>query len=168
MTASAAESALGDAGAAFRALRRGVTRSRGFSLHLCGCDSPATRDQFIDHLAASLPAVAVNRFELPDGDENLLDGVVRTLADGPPGPVMVLGLERALTDSERAHRLLSGLNLSRVEWPIRVPHPVVFWVPRCFLGDLTRGAPDFFDWRSDCIEVPELDRAGFRPLAGRD
>ena len=58
--------------------------------------------------------------------------------------------------------------LGRTEWPWRVPHPVVFWLPRRLVGALTRGAPDFFDWRSDTIEVAELSSVALRPLAVRD
>jgi hypothetical protein len=168
LSASVAESALERAAAAFRALRRGITRSRGFSLHLCICDAPATRDRFIADLADSLPALDLIRFEVPDGDDDLLEGVVRALTGNRSGPVMIVGIERALADPARAPGLLSGLNLGRTEWPWRVPHPVVFWLPRRLVGALTRGAPDFFDWRSDTIEVPELSSVALRPLAVRD
>ncbi len=168
LSASVAESAVEQAGEAFRALRRGIVRSRGFSLHICACDAPASRDQFIANLAASMPAVTLHRVELAGTDDDALDAVVKVLENGSPGPVMVVGTERALADDAHAQRLLSGLNLRRAEWPARVPHPVIFWLPRRFLGLLTIGAPDFFDWRSDTIEFPELSSDDVRPLAHRD
>jgi hypothetical protein len=81
---------------------------------------------------------------------------------------MVVGVEGALGDDAHAQRLLGSLNLRRAEWPARVPHAVVFWVPRRFLGALTAGAPDFFDWRSDTISFPELTTVEIRPLAHQD
>jgi hypothetical protein len=168
LSASVAESAVEQAGEAFRALRRGIARSRGFSLHVCTCDAPASRDQFIANLAASMPTMTVHRVGLADSDVDVLEAVAQVLADGPPGPVMVLGSEAALADAAHAQSFLSGLNLRRVEWPVRIPYPVVFWVPRRFLGALTSGAPDFFDWRSDTIEFPEVGTGAVRSLAPRD
>ncbi|MBL8540129.1 MAG: tetratricopeptide repeat protein, partial [Betaproteobacteria bacterium] len=156
------------AGEAFRALRRGIARSRGFSLFVCTCDAPASRDQFIANLSASMPAVTLHRVALSDADDDVLDAVVKALADGPPGPVMVVGVEGALADDAHAQRLLGALNLRRAEWPLHVPEAVVFWLPRRFLGTLTTGAPDFFDWRSDTIAFPELTTVEIRPLARRD
>jgi hypothetical protein len=168
LIASAADNPLAEAGAAFSALRRGIVRSRGFSLHLCTCDAPTTRDRLIDNLAASLPALTVHRVQLPDpADQEPLEAVAAATATAP-GPVMVVGLEALLADGEQAERLLSALNLSRGDWPTRVPHPVVFWLPRRLLGRLTAGAPDFFDWRSDTLDFPELAEAQVRPFAARE
>ena len=115
-----------------------------------------------------MPAVTLYRVELSDADDDVLDAVVKKWADGPPGPVMVVGVEGALGDDAHAQRLLGSLNLRRAEWPARVPHAVVFWVPRRLLGALTAGAPDFFDWRSDTISFPELTTVEIRPLARQD
>ncbi|MFO1205937.1 MAG: tetratricopeptide repeat protein [Burkholderiales bacterium] len=168
MSASIPESPIEQAGEAFRALRRGIVRSRGFSLFVCTCDAPASRDQFIANLSASMPSVTLHRVDLSDANDDVLDAVVKALADGPPGPVMVVGVEGALADDAHSQRLLGTLNLRRAEWPLRVPEAVVFWLPRRFLGALTRGAPDFFDWRSDTIAFPELTTVEIRPLARRD
>ena len=168
MSVSAASSRAEQAGEAFRALRRGLCRSHGFSLHLCVCDSPAARDELIANLAASMPAVPLHRVEIKDQDDDILDRVQQATADEPFGAVMVVGLDRALDHFDLARRLLDGLNLRRAEWPRVVPQPVAFWVARGHLGALTRGAPDFFDWRSDTIEFPELARAEILPLANRE
>jgi tetratricopeptide (TPR) repeat protein len=168
LNASIAESAVEQAGESFRALRRGITRSRGFSLHVCMCDSPATRDQLIRNLAASMPAVPIHRYELVDTDDDVLEATATVLADVTPGPVMVVGVERVLGDDAHTQRFLSVLNLRRGEWPTRIPYPVVFWLSRRLLGRLTGGAPDFFDWRSDTIEFPELSSVESRPFATRE
>jgi tetratricopeptide (TPR) repeat protein len=168
LSASVAEHAVEQAGEAFRALRRGITRSRGFSLHVCTCDAPASRDQFIANLAASMPAVSVHRVNLTKADADVLDAVATVLADASPGPVMVVGCEDVLADAAQAQHFLSSLNLRRVEWPARIACPVVFWVPRRLLGILTSGAPDFFDWRSDTIAFPEIGTGEALSFAPRD
>ncbi len=166
MNASANPDPVEQAGDAFRALRRAIVRSRGFSLQVCTCDAPATRDQLIDNLAASLPALTLHRIELPDPAEQ--DPLAAVAALAPPGPVMIVGLECLLADEARAERLLSALNLSRGDWPLRLSAPVVVWLPRRLMGRLTAGAPDFFDWRGDSLDFPELTSDQTRPFAVRD
>jgi len=166
LNASANPSPVELAGDAFRALRRAIVRSRGFSLLLCTCDAPATRDALIANLAASLPGLALHRIQLPDpAEQEPLEAVA---ALQPPGPVMIVGLEPLLADEDRAERLLTALNLSRGDWPSRVPVPVVVWIPRRLLALLTADAPDFFDWRSDILDFPELTADQARPFAVRD
>ncbi|TCT22726.1 hypothetical protein [Thiobaca trueperi] len=166
MNASANPDPVEQAGDAFRALRRAIVRSRGFSLQVCTCDAPATRDQLIDNLAASLPALTLHRIALPDPAEQ--DPLAAVAALAPPGPVMIVGLECLLADEARAERLLSALNLSRGDWPLRLSAPVVVWLPRRLMGRLTAGAPDFFDWRGDSLDFPELTTGQARPFAVRD
>ncbi|HNC81306.1 MAG TPA: hypothetical protein PLP92_17385, partial [Rhodocyclaceae bacterium] len=163
-----ADSPLEAAGNAFRALRRSLLRSRGFAVLVCACDSLSNRDELIADLAASLPAVTLHRVDAGDGDCDLLARIVQEFADAPPGPVMILGLERVLADTQAAERMLAALNLSRAEWPTRIAQPVVFWLPRRYLGRLTAGAPDFFDWRSDTLDFPELSAVQLRPFGQRE
>lgn len=167
MSASVAEPPIAGAGSALRALRRGITRSRGFSLHVCSFAGPGTRDRLIAELAASLPTRRIHRLDPSTLDDDLLVAADR-LVEATPGPVMIVGVEQVLAAPQGADAFLSQLNLQRGEWPRRVPHPVVFWVPRPLLGRLTRGAPDFFDWRSDTLDFPDLTEHQFRPFSQRD
>lgn len=156
-----------NAGEAFRALRRGLNRSRGFALFVCTCDAVVSRDDYIDRLESSMPGVSFQRIKLTEGTEDLLEIVSQRLANGAAGPLMIVGLEQVL-DGAGAQGFLSALNLRRSEWPQRVPHPVVFWLPRRLLGVLTSAAPDFFDWRSDTFHFPELTVIEAMPLAQRE
>jgi tetratricopeptide (TPR) repeat protein len=168
MSDSDQASKLAEVAAAFRALRRGITRGRGFSLYLCACNAPPARDKLIEQLAVSLPESMVHRHEPIAGEDDLLETVAGLLADGDPGPVMIVGLEQVLAEPDWAERFLSALNLRRSEWPARVPYPVAFWLPGHLLGRLTSGAPDFFDWRSDTLEFPEISIGQTRVFATRD
>jgi tetratricopeptide (TPR) repeat protein len=80
------------------------------------------------------------------------------------GPVMVLGLERAVPMGSDHAPILRTLNMERAEWPERLPRPVVFWIPEALLGALSRSAPDFMDWRSDTIYFPSQSEAVDREL----
>jgi tetratricopeptide (TPR) repeat protein len=164
----ASDPRLAQAGDALRALRRAITRSRGFALILCACDAPASRDELIHRLADSMPSATLHRIDLGDQDNDLLDTVAACCISATPGPAMITGAERMLDDPDLAPGFLQGLNLRRAEWPRQAPQPVVFWVPRRVLGQLTAGAPDFFDCRSDSIELPELTNLALRPFAERE
>ena len=168
LNVSEAESRAKAVGETFRALRRGLKRSRGFALYVAICNSLLTRDELIANLSASMPDKVVHRVVLTTKDEDVLAAVEKVIGKSTAGVVMVVGVEQLLADKVRAERLLAGLNLRRAEWPSRVCRPVVFWLPQRFLGDLMRGAPDFFDWRSDTLEFPELTTEQARPLASRE
>lgn len=168
LNVSEAESRAKAVGETFRALRRGLKRSRGFALYVAICNSLLTRDELIANLSASMPDKVVHRVVLTTKDEDVLAAVEKVIGKSTAGVVMVVGVEQLLADKVRAERLLAGLNLRRAEWPSRVCSPVVFWLPQRFLGDLMRGAPDFFDWRSDTLEFPELTTEQARPLASRE
>ncbi|NKN32516.1 tetratricopeptide repeat protein [Marichromatium bheemlicum] len=103
---------------------------------------------------------------MPDPDE--LEPIDAVAELSPPGPVMIVGLETQLVDEKRTERLSNALNLSRGDWPRRVPVAVVIWLPRRLLGRLTASAPDFFDWRSDTLDFPELTTDQTRTVAPRD
>lgn len=80
---------------------------------------------------------------------------------------MIVGLERSNPSAISEHPVLFALNLSRPEWPPRLPLPVVFWVPEYLLGLLEREAPDFMDWRSDTVFFPEPAEENLVPLDAR-
>jgi len=79
---------------------------------------------------------------------------------------MVVGLEAALDEGKEPSPILAALNVRRRDWP-ELGQPVVFWVPERVVGQLLRCAPDFFDWRSDTLFFPAVDRMELRPLGER-
>jgi tetratricopeptide (TPR) repeat protein len=109
----------------------------------------------IRHLAESMPGVRIDTVEMDETTVEPLDAVLAQLPTEGTGPVMVIGLEKAVSSTEPEHPVLFHLNLSRPEWPRKVPRPVVLWVPEYVLGFLGREAPDFLDWRSDTLHFPE-------------
>lgn len=109
----------------------------------------------IRHLADSMPGVRIDTVELDETTVEPLDAVMAQLPPEGAGPVMITGLEKAVSSAEPEHPVLFHLNLSRPEWPRKVPRPVVLWVPEYVLGFLGREAPDFLDWRSDTLHFPE-------------
>ena len=165
---SGAEAISDAAGDALRLLRRSLQRSRGFALLLCVCDLPTARNQFIARLGAAMPDVKLITIEAADPGQDLLEALAAHLTDARPRAFMVVVADALLADPASAQRFLDTLNLRRAEWPRRVPHPVAFWLPRRHLGEVTRGAPDFFDWRSDTIDFPEVPDTALRALGVRE
>ncbi len=92
---------------------------------------------------------------LDQGIESILLAVVERADPNGRGPLMVMGLERALDSTAKEHPILHGLNLSRPEWPKKLPRPVVFWLPEYALGIVGREAPDFADWQSGSHFFPD-------------
>lgn len=78
---------------------------------------------------------------------------------------MIIGLEEAVRSDQSEHPVLFNLNLSRPEWPRRLPRPIVLWVPEYVLALLGREAPDFLDWRSDTVYFLEPATLGMMPLS---
>jgi len=71
------------------------------------------------------------------------------------GPVFV-DLEQAATRDLDSHPMLRSLNAQRSDWQRRLRQPVALGLPECGLPLMAREAPDFLDWRSDTIVIPEL------------
>ena len=145
-----------------RALRRALARPDGFSLILAVCDNLELRDDLIELLNTTLPEPAPDTVRLSSTSWDVLAHVKRENGIVDRGPLFVVGLER-IFDSGQRDAFLGNLNLARSDWPEYAARPVVFWVPTWILGDLLRGAPDFFDWRSDTIFFPS-DRRVMRDL----
>ncbi len=95
-----------------------------------------------------VPARPIETIVLGPGIESILLSVVERADPNGRGPLMVMGLERALDSTAEYNLVLHGLNLSRPDWPKKLPRPVVFWVPAYALGIVGREAPDFADWQS--------------------
>ena len=165
---AATDTAAEVAGDALRLLRRSLQRSRGFALLLCVCELPTARNQFIAQLGAAMPDVELITIDAADPGQDLLEALAAHVTDARPRAFMVVVADALLADPASAQRFLDTLNLRRAEWPHRVPHPVAFWLPRRHLGEVTRGAPDFFDWRSDTIDFPEVPDTALRPLGIRE
>jgi len=122
----------------------------------------------ITNLAASMPAADIRCVQLEPDDTDVLSAAQSAIGDERPAALMIIGVERLLADPSHAAAVCSDLNLRRTEWLQRVPVPVALWVPKRFAGSLTRGAPDFLDWRSDTIEFPEEARLPHRARTERD
>ncbi len=165
---AATDTAAEVAGDALRLLRRSLQRSRGFALLLCVCELPTARNQFIAQLGAAMPDVELITIDAADPGQDLLEALAAHVTDARPRAFMVVVADALLADPASAQHFLDTLNLRRAEWPHRVPHPVAFWLPRRHLGEVTRGAPDFFDWRSDTIDFPEVPDTALRPLGIRE
>jgi tetratricopeptide (TPR) repeat protein len=117
---------------------------------------PTATQELIRRLDGSLPWLGIATVELPAGTEDSLAEVLVRLPADRSGPLMLIGLERSVSSTEGDHPVLRTLNLSRPEWPRRLPRPVVLWVPEYLLPLLAREAPDFLDWRSDTLHFPDL------------
>ncbi len=165
---AATDTAAEVAGDALRLLRRSLQRSRGFALLLCVCELPTARNQFIAQLGAAMPDVELITIDAADPGQDLLEALAAHVTDARPRAFMVIVADALLADPASAQHFLDTLNLRRAEWPHRVPHPVAFWLPRRHLGEVTRGAPDFFDWRSDTIDFPEVPDTALRALGMRE
>ncbi len=149
-----------------RLLRRGLSRSEGFSLYFAVCNSPADRDSFIASLAESLPERSFSRVAIKSDSTDPLEEVIRQAPTRPDGPVMLVDLEKAVPSSTEDHPLLQIINLRREEWPEKIPCPVVLWIPQYLLGLIGRKAPDFLDWRSDTVHLPSLHGMAASTLLG--
>ena len=165
---AASDTAAEVAGDALRLLRRSLQRSRGFALLLCVCELPTARNQFIANLSSAMPDVELITVDAADPGQDLLEALAAHVTNARPRAFMVVVADALLADPASTRRFLDTLNLRRAEWPHRVPHPVAFWLPRRHLGEVTRGAPDFFDWRSDTIDFPEVPDTALRALGMRE
>jgi tetratricopeptide (TPR) repeat protein len=116
----------------------------------------------IRFLLESLPGVEMDAVVLDEHVTDPLQVVLDQLSAERQGPIMIVGLEKAVHSDQPEHPVLFNLNLSRPEWPRKLPRPVVLWVPEYVLALLGREAPDFLDWRSDTVyflEQPALPQA---------
>nr|MBC8424992.1 tetratricopeptide repeat protein [bacterium] len=149
-------------GDSLRALRRGLLRAHGFALFIAVIDSPTARDRLIAELTDSLPDTGPHVVAVPPDTTDPLDEIIRQLPDGPTAPIMLIGLEGAVSFAREDHPVYQALNIRRPEWADRLDQPVVLWVPAYILGAMGRQAPDFLDWRSDTIHFPDMTEAGIQ------
>ncbi len=140
-----------------RALRRGLTRAHGFALFIAVVQSPSQRNELITLLQEAIPDRKLQTVTVRPDSVDILDEVSRQLGEKIFGPVMVTGLEDALSSDTQSHPILHSLNIRRPEWPERIPQPVVLWVSGYLLNLLARFTPDFLDWRSDTLHFPDLE-----------
>ena len=168
MIDSIADSAEFELGDAFQALRRGITRARGFAIFVCVCNSKHTRQKIIDNLFATLPGAECVTIDIQDVGEDLLGYLTMHKRAQSNGPQMLIGINHFFEDNAKASDWFGHLNLSRGEWPEKVPQATIFWVDKKWLGTLLSSAPDFFDWRSDTIEFPEISEKHALILGSRE
>jgi len=114
-----------------------------------------------------MPGAEIVTAELDEATVSPLEELVKQVGEGDRGPVMVVGLETSCPSAAPEQPVLRALNLSRPEWPERLPRPVVLWVPEYLLKLLAREAPDFLDWRSDTLYFAEPTVEELRPLDSR-
>jgi tetratricopeptide (TPR) repeat protein len=132
---------------ALAALRRSIVRANGFTLLLAVCNSPARRDRLIARLSESLS----RPLQVVPVDWETVDvlPLAEKAAEANGGsPLALVGFEKGIRNNDFAHPRIAVLNHRREEWRERVRVPVVFWVPEYLLRPLSRGAPDFLDWRA--------------------
>ena len=146
-------------------MRRGLSRAEGFALFFAVCNHPVDRDKLIDALGESLPGLRLRTVRLTSKTTDPLDAATRRRTSDAAGPVMFIDMEKAVPSDCDDYPVLRTLNVRREEWPVRLPHPVVFWIPQYVLGILARFAADFLDWRSDTVHFPEVGDLG-RELIG--
>lgn len=130
-----------------KALARAVARADGYSLILAvGRDAkPPAR------LLQELKAVTAGHFrkvQLDNASDPLAAIQLSTAAE--PRALLLVGILQ-LFQSGLGREFLTALNLQRSDWARQIECPVVLWVPDRHLGELLRGAPDFFDTRSDTL-----------------
>lgn len=142
---------------ALRSLRRGLSRASGFALFVGVVKTPAQSHRIIKLLAETMPGTPFQTFTVMPDTTDILAGIQQQLGDTIAGPVMIVGLENALSSDVPNPPILHALNLRRPDWPTLVPQPVVLWVTEFWLGELARSAPDFLDWRSDTLHFPDLE-----------
>ncbi len=142
---------------ALRSLRRGLARATGFALFVGVVKTPAQSHRIIKLLAETMPGTLFQTFTIQPDTTDILAGIQRQFGGDISGPVMIVGLENALSSDIPNPPILHALNLRRPDWPALVPQPVVLWVTEFWLGELARSAPDFLDWRSDTLHFPDLE-----------
>lgn len=150
-------------GDSLRSLRHGLSLADGFALFVAVCNTPADRDQLIRALGESLPGTRLLTVRVNEDTVDPLDEIRLQVGPAPEGPVMLVDLEKAIPSSQKYHPVLQALNWSRPEWP-SIGQPVVFWVADYLVGLMGRGAPDFFDWRSDTLFFPALTTDELQPF----
>lgn len=108
-----------------------------------------------------MPGVEIETVTLDEEIGHPLDAVLERVDRSKTGPLMIVGLERSNPSSAKERPILYALNMSRPEWPKKLPRPIVFWVPEYLLGLMGREAPDFLDWRSDTLFFPDSTAEDF-------
>ena len=150
------------------ALRRGLSRAHRFAVFLALCNAKNTIDQAVQALSGSLNTLSFATVQVSAADVDLLERIKLSTSDKVVGATMLLGLDELLQDPVHARAVLAKLNQRRSEWPEVLTAPVVFWVSHQSAHLLLNGAPDFFDWRSDTLEFPELTQVENKVFAARE
>jgi tetratricopeptide (TPR) repeat protein len=135
-----------------------------FALFVAVVNRHTTRDALISELAASLPELQFSTARLTAATTDILDEVLHQAGNPPPGPVMIVDFDAAISSDITAHPVLFALNLRRPAWPRLVPHPVIIWVPEYAYTLIAHEAPDFLDWRSQTIFFTDTTERDLIPL----
>ena len=161
-----------DAESEYQALRRALTRKRGFGLYFVEC-SPQKGSELIASLQKDLPQKNMQVLQLDRSSNTLYDRVADLWKQQPFDVLFVSGLEEALLEYEDTKRIagwtskeiysyswkgvpriLSHLNQQRERFRDSFDGCFVFLVPFFVIKYLIQRAPDFFDWRSGLFTFP--------------
>ena len=112
-----------------------------FSLLIARCNYTGLRNQLVEDLQQTC-AVKIRVLVLQNSETALYTRIQDELKEGPPGALMVFGLD-LVADLER---LLSTANQVREEFRKNCPFPIVLWVTDDVLKGLIHAAPDLESW----------------------
>jgi tetratricopeptide (TPR) repeat protein len=164
-----------DADEAYRSLVRSLRRTDGFAL-LFVCCSPVQGDRIITAVRADLPSKTIEVLELKESIDNLYDHVDALPNCDQINVLFIKGIEHSIFAYEDREmndinlrsqsslyggtwkgvpRVLGNLNLSRERFRDNFKFCFVFLLREFTFRYFIRRAPDFFDWRSGVVNIPE-------------
>ncbi|TYQ27619.1 tetratricopeptide repeat protein [Pseudanabaena sp. UWO311] len=164
-----------DADEAYQSLVRSLKRTDGFALLFVRC-SPVQGDQILTDVRADLPSKTIEILELKESIDNLYDHVAALPNRDQINVLFIKGIEHSIfayEDREKndvnfrsqsslyggtwkgVPRVLGNLNLSRERFRDNFKFCFVFLIREFTFRYFIRRAPDFFDWRSGVIDMPE-------------
>lgn len=137
---------------ALSALALSVRRAEGYNLLVAISPDAEPPSEVLAGIAELLPEGQNYSLLFLEGDEvDPLQELDQLLADrNERGPLVLAGFDRIFA-AERLRSFLTALNLQRSLWIQRLDRTVIFWMPEFLAGQMLRGAPDFFDTRSDTL-----------------
>lgn len=137
-------------------LVRVVEQSDGFTLALVRSNEPLQRKELIQALKARLAEKRFLEVSFSGPIISLLDVLGERWnkwdADGPPDAVCVSGFEASMVGQREFSPALGRLNNDRDLLRRAIPAPLLLWLPEFAIDLASKGAPDFWAWRSGIYE----------------
>ena len=144
----------------WHALQKAFRFARGFKLFLIHCE-PSLAPLIAGHLhLASLDLDPVI-LSLGKPIDNLFLKMEEMIAFRKTGPIIVTDLSFSNSDPDCWEALVSNLNVTRDRFVKHFPNPLVLFFDSQPLGELARGAPDFFSIRSGLFSFRGEDALHF-------